>query len=75
MRTEDVIEAYGHNRKAIAEALNISVSAVYQWGEIVPPHSAMRLALMRPELAYDPAQYRDWYSKFGSRKRKNGKRH
>lgn len=71
MRTQDVLEAFSHDRKAIADALEISLSAVYQWGDMVPPASAMRLAAKRPEIPYDPEQYKGWDS---PRKRKNGKR-
>lgn len=72
MRTSDVLEAFKGDRKAIAAALDISLSAVYQWDEMVPPASAMRLAAMRPEIPYDPEQYKGWDA---PRKRKNGKRH
>jgi DNA-binding transcriptional regulator YdaS (Cro superfamily) len=70
MRTSDVFEAFGGSKRAVAEALGISLSAVYQWDELVPPASAMRLSAMRPEIPYDPEQYRGW----NSPKRKNGKR-
>lgn len=36
MRVEEVAEFFGsHN--AMAKAIGISASAVYQWGDIVPP--------------------------------------
>jgi hypothetical protein len=70
MRTSDVLQAFGNDRKAIAAALDISLSAVYQWDELVPPASAMRLAAMRPEIPFDPEQYKGW----DAPKRKNGKR-
>lgn len=35
MRTEDAIEVFGTQR-ALAEAIGISPSAVYQWGDVVP---------------------------------------
>lgn len=71
MLKTDALQAYDNNVKAVAAALDITISAVYQWGEIVPPHSAMRLAMLRPDLRYDPEQYRNWYAKFGRRKGKS----
>lgn len=71
MRTSDVFEAFGGSKQAVADALGITISAVYQWDEMVPPASAMRLAAMRPEIPYDPEQYKGWDA---PRKRKNGKR-
>lgn len=70
MRTSDVLEAFQGDRKAIAAELDISLSAVYQWGDLVPPASAMRLAAKRPEIPYDPETYKGW----DAPKRKNGKR-
>lgn len=77
MRTTDVVRAFSGSRAAIAEALGISISAVYQWSEIVPPTSALRLREMRPDIPYDAAAYTDWNAKFGRRKRraKKAKRH
>jgi hypothetical protein len=71
MRTSDVLEAFGGSKRAVAEALDISLSAVYQWDELVPPASAMRLAAMRPDIPFDPEQYKGW----DAPKRKNRKRH
>ena len=72
MLTSDVLQAFGGDKKAVAAALDISLSAVYQWDEMVPPASAMRLAAMRPDIPYDPELYKGWDA---PRKRKNGKRH
>jgi hypothetical protein len=60
MRTSDVLRVFNNDRKAIAAALDISLSAVYQWDELVPPASAMRLAAMKPEIPFDPEQYKGW---------------
>jgi hypothetical protein len=72
MRTSDVFDAFGGSKKAVADALGISISAVYQWDEMVPPASAMRLAAMKPEIPYDPEQYKGWDA---PRKQKHRKRH
>lgn len=74
MRTSDVLKAFDGDKMAVATALGISLSAIYQWDEMVPPASAMRLAAMRPDIPYDPENYRGWNSP-SRRKRKNGKRH
>jgi DNA-binding transcriptional regulator YdaS (Cro superfamily) len=61
--TEEAIRVHG-SRKAIAELLEISESAVYQWGEYVPPLSAARLAKRsRGKLKFDPDVYDDWNTK------------
>lgn len=73
MRTSDVLEAFNGDKEAVASALGISISAVYQWGELVPPASAMVLAKERPDIPHDPDDYRGWDSR--AKKRKNGKRH
>lgn len=73
MRTSDVLRAFGGDKKAVAAALGLSLSAVYQWQEMVPPGSAARLAAMRPDIPYDPEKYRDWDVAPGKRKRKNGR--
>lgn len=36
MTTDEVIEYYGGDRRRVAEALGVWVSAVYQWGEEPP---------------------------------------
>lgn len=72
MRTSEAFDAFGGSKKAVAEALGISISAVYQWEDLVPPTSAIRLAMIRPDLRYDPELYRGWNAKFGrKRKRKH----
>ena len=46
---------------AVADTLEITPSAVYQWGELVPPLQAARLAaLPNSTLKFDPAKYADW---------------
>lgn len=42
MSTEEALSAFG-SRAAIADLLNISRQAVYQWGETVPELSAYKL--------------------------------
>lgn len=57
MQTSDVLTFYG-SRKAIAAALGISRSAVYQWRGMVPELTASRLdRLTAGRLRYDPALY------------------
>lgn len=49
---------------AVAEKLGISRQAVSQWGELVPPLSAARLAkLSRGKLKFDPDLYENWNRK------------
>lgn len=74
MRTSDVLDAFDGDKEAVAKALGISISAVYQWGDLVPPASAIVLAKERPDIPHDPDDYRGWESR-GQRKRKNGKGH
>ena len=60
MFTSDAVAAFG-SKVAIAEALEISPSAVSQWGELVPPLSAAKLAKRsRGKLKFDPDIYDDW---------------
>jgi hypothetical protein len=57
MTPHDVFTFYG-SRKAAADALGISRSAVYQWAEFVPELTALRLDRMTAgRLRYDPALY------------------
>lgn len=46
MRTQEAVQAFG-NKNALAEAIGISPSAVYQWGDEVPASriKSVRLAL------------------------------
>lgn len=46
MRTEDAVEIFG-TQKALAAAIGISPSAVYQWGDIIPisRRKSVRLAM------------------------------
>ena len=55
MLTKHVIQVYG-SRQAIAAALEITVQAVYQWGDVVPPLRAYQLLELRPDLAANPNQ-------------------
>lgn len=58
MRKSDALKVYKSNR-AIAQTLDISESAVSQWGEIIPPMSAHELAKQsNGRLSYDPKMYR-----------------
>jgi transcriptional repressor of cell division inhibition gene dicB len=58
MRKTDVVRHFG-SQKAVSEALEISESAVSQWGELIPPLQAHKLAeLTRGELSFDPRLYR-----------------
>lgn len=60
MLTADALKVYG-SRKAIAEALKISESAVYQWDDLVPPLSAAKLAKRsKGKLKFDPDMYDRW---------------
>ena len=69
MRTSDVVKAFGGSKTAVAEALGISISAVSQWQELVPPLSAMNIAKLRPDLEFDLSVYEGW-NKSSGRKRK-----
>ncbi len=46
MRTEDAVEVF-KTKEALAKAIGISPSAVYQWGDIVPKsrRESIRLAM------------------------------
>lgn len=46
MRTDEAVEIFG-TQKALAAAIGISPSAVYQWGEFVPKprQQSVRLAM------------------------------
>ena len=46
MRTEDAVEVF-KTKEALAKAIGISPSAVYQWGDIVPKSrcESIRLAM------------------------------
>jgi DNA-binding transcriptional regulator YdaS (Cro superfamily) len=60
MLTEDALKVFG-TKAAIAEVLACSPSAVSQWGEMVPPLSAAKLAkLSKGKLTFDPDRYEDW---------------
>jgi hypothetical protein len=65
MRTSDV-RAFLKTDRAIAEILGITVQAVNQWGELVPPLSAARLAKKTAnKLQFDPDLYHGWNGKRG----------
>lgn len=58
MRKTDVLKHY-KTATAVAAALEVSVAAVSQWGDLVPPASAHRLSqLTDGELRFDPRSYR-----------------
>ncbi len=58
MRKTDALRVFKSIR-AIAQTLEISDSAVSQWGEIIPPMSAHELAKRSAgRLSYDPKMYR-----------------
>jgi DNA-binding transcriptional regulator YdaS (Cro superfamily) len=60
MRTSDVIDYFG-SKSAVAVALEISPSAVSQWGEIVPPLSAVEIErASKGRLKFDPKLYKNW---------------
>ena len=57
MRKTDVIEHF-RSAAAAARALGISLSAVSQWGEIVPYYSATQLAeITGGDLKVEPSLY------------------
>ncbi len=63
MLVSDAVSHFG-SRLKIAEALGLSRSAVYAWGDVVPPLQAARLAeKSRGALPFDPEEYADWYSR------------
>ena len=58
MWTKDAIAHYGGTATAVAKILDMSVSAVSQWGEIVPYHSAVQLHLASNQrIALEPQHY------------------
>lgn len=62
MFTVEALKVYG-SKKAIAEALGISPTAVSQWDEegLIPPLSAAKLAKRsRGKLKFDPDKYDNW---------------
>ncbi len=59
MLTADVISHF-KTRTAVAKYLGITVQAVSQWGDLVPPNQAQRLHGLG-ELRYDPADYEGCY--------------
>lgn len=75
MRTSDVLKAFNEDKTAVAEAVGISASAVYQWEEFVPPASAIVLRELRPDIPFDPSVYKDWEKPRGNGKRKAKRRH
>ena len=57
MLTATAIEHYG-TQAALARALNVTRSAINQWGEIVPQGAAYKLqALTEGVLKVDPENY------------------
>lgn len=62
MRTSDALKVYG-SKKAIAEAIGISQTAVSAWDEdgLIPPLSAAKLAKRsHGKLKFDPDAYDRW---------------
>jgi hypothetical protein len=60
MLTSEAVRVY-KTKTAIAEVLDISLSAVCQWEEYVPPLSAMRLAKhSKGKLKFDSDFYESW---------------
>lgn len=56
MKTADAIRFYGSVAK-LADALNITPQAVYDWGDLVPRGRAFELqVLTRGELKAEPEQ-------------------
>jgi hypothetical protein len=70
MFTSDAFKFFG-SPLAVAEQLDISRQAVGQWGEIVPPASAIQLArLSRGKLKIDPELYEGWHLRKTSKVKK-----
>jgi transcriptional repressor of cell division inhibition gene dicB len=67
MLTSEALKFFG-SKTVIAETLGISPQAVTQWGDLVPPLSAAKLAKRsRGKLKFDPDIYDSWNnSKTGS---------
>jgi hypothetical protein len=60
MRKSTVLKHYG-TAAAVARALDITEAAVSQWGELLPPVAAKRVAALNPgsvELRFDKRLYR-----------------
>lgn len=65
MFTKDALRVF-KSKKAIADTLGISPTAVSQWDEdgLVPPLSAAKLAKRsRGKLKFDPDMYDNWNQK------------
>lgn len=61
MLKKDVLDHY-KTPAAVAEALGISVQAISQWGERVPPLRAAQVhKLTRGRLKFDPSDYPDYW--------------
>lgn len=50
MKTSDVLAR--HNAPKVAHTLKITRQAVYQWGDLVPERSALKLLLADPEIPH-----------------------
>jgi hypothetical protein len=55
MKTEDAIRHAGGTVKALAEILEITPSAISQWGETVPEPRVWQLKVLRPTWFTEPA--------------------
>lgn len=61
MLKKDVLAHY-KTPKAVAERLGVTVQAISQWGELIPPAQARRLhELTLGSLRYDPRDYEGRY--------------
>lgn len=70
MRTDAAISHFGSVAK-IAEVLDLTEQAVYQWGDMVPPLQAARLHKRAgSDLPFDPDEYVDWYRPGRPKRRK-----
>lgn len=60
MKTQDAIRLVGGKPKDLADLLDITPSAISQWGEEVPEAREWQLKVLRPE----------WFAKTGSKQKK-----
>lgn len=57
MLKKTVIEFLGGDVGRLAEILNVTAQAIYQWGDLVPERRAIRLKARYPELDLDFSLY------------------
>lgn len=60
MKTQDAIRLVGGKPKDLADLLEITPSAISQWGEEVPEAREWQLKVLRPE----------WFAKHGQKPKK-----